>query len=66
MFSVCEVIQLFSVVFYVVTAVYKFDFRLVINGEPNKWRPVAARSSSDRDSCFLAGSVCVSAILVEC
>jgi len=36
----------------VVTAVYKFDFRLVINETPSKRRPVAGRSCSDRDSCF--------------
>jgi hypothetical protein len=30
MFCVCDLIYLHSVVFYVVTAVHKFDFRLVI------------------------------------
>jgi hypothetical protein len=34
-----EIIQLYSVVFYVVRAVHKFYFRLVINETPEKWRP---------------------------
>jgi len=44
--------QLFSVVFYVVTAVHKFDFRLVMYETPNEWRPVERRSCSDRKLCF--------------
>jgi hypothetical protein len=51
-FCACKVIQLFSVVFYVVRAVHEFDCRLVIKETPNKWRPVERRSCSDRDSCF--------------
>jgi hypothetical protein len=38
--------------FYVVRAVHKFDFKLVINETPNKWWPAERRSCSDRDSCF--------------
>jgi len=33
-------IQPFSVVFYVIRTVHKFDFRPVINEAPHKWRPV--------------------------
>ena len=44
--------QLFSVVFYVVTAVHKFDFRLVMYETPNEWRPVERRSCNDRILCF--------------
>jgi hypothetical protein len=51
-FCACEVLQLFSAVFYVVRAVHKFEFRLVINETPSKWRPVEIRSCSDRDLCF--------------
>ena len=51
-FCAWEVIQLFSIVFCVVTAVHKFDFRLVINEAPNKWRPVDTRSYNYKDSCF--------------
>jgi hypothetical protein len=46
----CEIIQLFSVVLCVVKVVHKFDFRLVIKGTSNKWRPVGRRPVSDRDS----------------
>lgn len=52
MFCACEIIHLFSVVLYLVRAVLEFDFRLVIEDKPNKWRPVESRSCSDRDSCF--------------
>jgi hypothetical protein len=38
---------LFSVVFCVVTAVHKFDFRLVINETPNKSQPTETQSCSD-------------------
>jgi len=40
-------IQLFYVVFCVVTAVHKFAFRLVTNYTPNKWRPVESRAVID-------------------
>jgi hypothetical protein len=33
-FCACEIIQLFSVVFCVVTSVHKFDFRIVMNEKP--------------------------------
>jgi hypothetical protein len=36
MFCAYEIIQLFFVVFYVATAVNKFDFRLLINETCNK------------------------------
>jgi len=49
-FCACEIIQLFSVVFYVVRA--KHDFRLVMNEASNKWRPVKWTSCSAGDSCF--------------
>jgi len=39
-FCACEIIQLFSVLFYVFRAKHKFDFRLVMNEALNKWRPV--------------------------
>ena len=35
-FCACEIIQLFSVQFYVHRAVHKCNFRLVINGEKKK------------------------------
>ena len=50
----CDIIQLFSVVFYVVKAAHKFDFTPVIK-KTNKWLPVESGSCSDRDSCFLQG-----------
>jgi hypothetical protein len=43
-----------------VRAVHEFDFRLVVNETPNKWRPVEGRPYSDRDLMFLTGSVCCS------
>jgi len=46
-FNACEIIQLFSVVFCVFRAVHKFDFRLVVNETPNKWRPVEGRAVID-------------------
>ena len=46
-FCACEKIQFFSVVFCVLTALHKLYFRLVINGTPNKYRPVERKSSSD-------------------
>jgi hypothetical protein len=51
-FCACTMIQLRSVVFDLVTAVHKFDFRLVINKTRNKWRPVEGRPCSDSDSRF--------------
>ena len=51
-FCACEIIQLFSVVFYAVSAKHKFDFRLVMNEAPDTWRPVKWKSCSAGDSCF--------------
>jgi hypothetical protein len=57
-FCQCQIIELFPVLFYVVSAVHKFEFRLVTNETPNKWRQVfvkkKATSCSDRDSFLLA------------
>ena len=39
-FFACVVVQLCPVVFCVVRAAYKFDFRLVIKETPKRWRPV--------------------------
>jgi hypothetical protein len=36
----CKAIHFFSVVFYAVTSVLKFDLRLFIKETPKKWRPV--------------------------
>jgi hypothetical protein len=52
-FCACGVIQLFSVVFCVLRAVHKFDFRPVINETPNNWRPMERGSCTDTDSYFL-------------
>lgn len=49
---VYDITLLFSVVFYMVTAVHKFDFRPVTSETPNKWRPVIRKSCCDRNSCF--------------
>jgi hypothetical protein len=52
-FCVCEITQLFSVVFWVVRAVHTFDFRIVMNESPNKWRPIfvyRTTSCNDTDS----------------
>ena len=35
-----EVTEVFSVVSYVIRAVHRFEFRLVLHERPNKWRPV--------------------------
>jgi hypothetical protein len=51
-FCACNIIYLLSVVFCVIRAVQKFDFRLVINETSNKWRSVERRSISDRDTFF--------------
>lgn len=37
-FYECEIIELFPVEFYVISAVHKFEFRLVTNETPNKRR----------------------------
>ena len=37
-FCGCEIIELFPVEFYVISAVHKFEFRLVTNETPNKCR----------------------------
>jgi hypothetical protein len=47
-----EMMQLCPVVFRVVRAAHKSDFRLAINTTPNKWWPVERRSCNDRESCF--------------
>ena len=41
------------VVFYLARAVYKFDFRLVTNCAPNKWRQTDSDGCSNRN--FLTG-----------
>jgi len=46
-FDACKIIHLFSAVFCVFRAVHKFDFRLVINATPNKWRPVKGNAVID-------------------
>jgi hypothetical protein len=51
-FFAFDIIHLFSVVFYVVRAAHKFDFRLVMKAVPNKWWPVERKSWSDRDLRF--------------
>jgi hypothetical protein len=48
----CEITKLFAVAFCVVTVLLKFDFKLVIDGRPNKWRSAEGRSCSDENSCF--------------
>lgn len=40
MFCACKIINLFSVMLYLVRAVHELDFRLVIKDKPNIWRPV--------------------------
>jgi len=50
--------QLFSVVFCMVRAVHKFDFRLVINETYNKWRQVDSSSCGDTRFMFLTGFIC--------
>jgi hypothetical protein len=50
-FCVCKIVHLFSVVCSVITAVHKFDRKLVINGTPSKWS-VERRSRNDTDSSF--------------
>ena len=67
MVCVGEIIRLSSVVFYVVTAVNKFDFRLVINGKNltngDQWKEGIGVVETDG----LTGSVCFpSIILGEC
>ena len=47
----CEIIQLFSVVFWVVRDVLKYDFRLT-DETLNIRQPLKRKSWSDRDSCF--------------
>jgi len=39
-----------SVVFHVATAVYKFDFRLVVSEIRNKWRPELVKYTT---SCIM-------------
>jgi len=43
---------IFFVVLCVIRAVHKFDFKLVTNETPNKWRPVGKMSCSARVLCF--------------
>jgi len=40
-----------AVRFCVVRVLHKFDFRLLIDDRPNKWRSVDGRSCSDKESC---------------
>ena len=51
-FCACEETQLSSVLFYMVTAVYKFDSRLVVKETPDIWWPGERRSCCDRDLGF--------------
>jgi len=52
MFCACQIIQLFSAVFYMVRAGHKPVLGLVINETANKWE-AAKKSCSDRDrSCW--------------
>jgi hypothetical protein len=44
-----QIMDLFRCMFCVVRAVHAVDFGLVMNGIPNKWRPVERRSCSDSD-----------------
>jgi len=44
--------QSFPVMFSVVRAMHKFDFRLVTNETASKWRPVDKRSRSDPETMF--------------
>jgi hypothetical protein len=46
-FCAFKITHLFSVVLYLVRAVYEFDFRLVIKDKPNNWRPVESRSCNN-------------------
>lgn len=52
MFCECEIIPLLSVAFCVVTAVRKFDFRLLVNETSNM-----ERSCSEERLVFLTGSI---------
>jgi len=51
-----EVTPLLSVVFRVVRVVHKFDFRLVTDETPNRWRPGWRQVSQwERRTCFWPG-----------
>jgi hypothetical protein len=52
-FCACEIVQLFSVVFYVVRAVYEFDFRPVLKEPPNIRRPVLVIKQYVMQWCIL-------------
>jgi len=47
-FCACKIVRKFCVVLYVIGILHKSD----LSKTPDKWRPVARRTSSDRDSCF--------------
>jgi len=48
-FCAYKIIELSSVMFYMVRAANIFEFRHAINDTPNKWRPAEISSCSDRD-----------------
>jgi hypothetical protein len=48
-FCVGKIMHLLSVVFCVVGVVHKFNFSVVINQAPNKWRPL------ERGTCVFDG-----------
>jgi len=45
----CKIMHLLSVVFCVVGVVHQFNFSVVINQTPNKWRPL------ERGTCVFGG-----------
>jgi hypothetical protein len=69
-FCACELIQFYSVMFCVARAVYKFDFRLVINATPNKLRPMERRSCMlmffERMYIFLSNVASVKGLDLRC
>jgi len=54
-FRACEIILSFSVMFCVVRPVHTFDFRFVINGKRNKWRPVFVSKFAGSNSAEAVG-----------
>ena len=67
-FCACEIVQLFSVVFCVVSAVYEFDLGINVKETPNKRWPVDSGPCSDTDSCFYIATICFSptVVAIEC
>ena len=51
-FCACEKTQLSCVLFHIVTAVYKFDSRLIVKETDDMWWPLERRSCDDRDLGF--------------